>query len=570
MTEPIALRLLGRRGAVGVAAVLGVLLCAPSLGNGLALDDVLQAARVADGGGPFELFEVFGGPAPLFAGADLPWWRHEGVTLALFRPLAAVTHVLDLRVFAGSPVWMHVHSLLWYALLLVVAGRVYRRLIPVGWAVGLATLLYAVDHGHGMVVGWLAARNGIMGAVFGLLCLAMHLRWRAGWRPGGALAPLLLLVGLFANEGTVAVCGFLAAHALCIEEGPRARRWWSLAPAVVTVVAWRAAYVAAGFGTAHSGFYFDPGDPGVFLARSLEHGLILVWSQIFVSAGEGLAMVPGLFLPAAGVAAATLVGLAALFRSELRRSAALRFWAVGTLLAALPLGSTLPTDRQLLWIGFGVFGFAAQLAVELRAAPRGAGVRWFARGWLVLHAVLSPLLLPLRAVSPAQIHGIAARGADAYLTDSPAERVILLRAPSDLVMLYARAERRLQGRPFPAEFRYLYAGTRALTLTRIDAHTLELRPDGGWLAAPLDRLFRAEADRFGVGERVALGTMVVTVTAVSDDGRPLAAEMRFDRPLADASFAWVSWETEGPVPVALPEVGATRVLPASTNPMLSP
>ncbi|MDC0716487.1 hypothetical protein [Nannocystis bainbridge] len=571
-TEPLYVRALARPGATWVAVLLGVLLCAPSLANGLNLDDLLQAARVADGGGdPGDLFVLFGGPTPLFAGADAPWWKHEAMSLALLRPLAAVTHLVDLRLWPGQPVWMHVQSLGWYALLLVVAARVYGRLIPARWACGLATLLYAIDHSHGMVVGWLAARNGMMGATLALGCLAAYVRWREGWRPGAALAPALLLLGLLASEGAVAVCGFLAAYALCIERGPVTRRLVSLLPAAAVVVAWRVAYVAAGYGTAHSGFYFDPGDQPGFLVRSLAHGLILVWSQVFISAGEALAMAPGLFLPAALVAAVTLAGLAAWFRAELRRSAALRFWAVGTLLCALPLGSTLPTDRQLLLIGFGVFGFAAQLCAELReTGDRRAGLRWFGRGWFVLHVLLSAVMLPVRATSLAQIDGLASRAADVYLTAAPPERVVLLRAPSDLLMLYARAGRRLAGLPFPAELRYLYAGLGALTVTRVDARTLELRPDGGWLYAPLDRLFRAEADRFRVGERIESGTMSVEIVAVSPEGRPLATRMRFDRDLEDPSFAWWSWEAHGPAPFELPEVGATRTLPASRNPMLAP
>lgn len=572
MTEPLHVRVLARPGATRLAALLGALLCATSLGNGLDLDDALQAARELDGGvDPWGMFVLFGGSSPLFAAADAPWWRHEEMSLALLRPLAAVTHLLDARLFGGQPVWMHVHSLLWYVLLLGVAARAYRRLLPAGWACALATLLYAVDHGHGMVVGWLAARNGLIGAALGLACLVAHVRWREGWRPGAALAPAALLLGLLASEGAVAVCGFLAAYALCLERGRWTRRAWSLLPAAAVVLGWRAAYVAAGYGTAHSGFYFDPGELPGFLVRSLEHAAILVWSQVFVSAGEGLGTAPGLYRPAALVAAVTLAGVGALLRAELRRSAALRFWAVGTLLCALPLGSTLPTDRQLLLIGFGVFGFAAQLCAELReAGSRRAGVRWFGRGWFVLHAVLSPLLLPLRAVAPAHIHGLAARAADAYLTEAPPGRVILVRVPSDLLMLYARAERRLQGRPFPAELRYLYAGLGALTVVRVDDRTLELRPDAGWLYAPLDRLFRAEADRFRAGDRVDCGTMAVEVTAVSDDGRPLVARLRFDRPLEHPDFAWVSWEAGGPVRFELPEIGAARALPAASNPMLSP
>lgn len=553
--------------------LLGVLLCAPSLGNGLNLDDVLQAARVADGDAtPWSLFDLFGGPHPLFASADAPWWRHEEMRLTLLRPLAALTHLLDLRLLAGHPAWMHAHSLLWYALLIALAGRVYRRLMPARWVWVLAMGLFAIDHSHGMVVGWLAARNGLIGACLALLGLSAHLRWREqGWRPGGALAPVILLLALLASEGAVAICGFLAAHALCLDRGPWPRRLAALLPAAAVVLAWRVVYVAGGFGAAHSGFYFDPGaEPLTFLVRALEHGVILVWSQVFLSAGEALGLVPGLYGPGAIAAALLLAGLLALVRGELRRSASLRFWAIGTLLCALPLGSTLPTDRQLLLIGFGVFGFAAQLLGELRAGEPRRGVRWFAWAWFVLHGLLSPLLLPLRSLAPAQIHGLAAAATAAYVPGVPPPRVVLLRVPSDLVLLYGRADWQRQERPFPAELRYLYAGLGPLTITRIDARTLELRPALGWLYAPLDRLFRDPRDRSEVGDRIAAGTMLVEVLEVSADGRPLAARMSFDRSLADASFAWFSWEQGGPVPVVLPPVGATLALPAMPNPMLAP
>lgn len=561
-------------GRPGVAVIVGVLLCAPSLGNGLNLDDVLHAARMAEGeASPWELFALFGGDAPLFASDDMPWWRDEGMSLRLLRPLASVSHLVDHALFAGRPLWMHVHSLLWYALLIAAAGRVYRRLVPIGWACAVATLLFAVDHSHGMVVGWLAARSGLIGATLGLLGLLAHVRWRAeGWRPGAILAPAGLLLALLANEGAIGICGYLAAHAACLERGPWARRVMSLIPAGMIVVAWRACYVLGGFGAAHSGFYFDVGaDPLGFVGRSLIHGAILVWSQVFVSAGEGLGMLPGLYLPGALVAAVMLAAVAWLLRGELRRSPLLRFWAVGTLLCALPLGSTLPTDRQLLLIGFGVFGFAAQLWAETREAEaRRAPVRWLGRGWLVLHAVLSPLLLPLRSVGPAQIHAVAVDATAAYVPTPPPPRVIVLRVPSELVMLYGRAEWQLRGREFPDALLYLYAGLDALTVVRRDARTLELRPERGWLFAPLDRLFRGEDAGFAVGASAGEGPMRVEIVEVTDEGRPLVVRVRFDRSLEDPSMAWFSWEASGIERFVPPEIGETRALAATHHPMLSP
>jgi hypothetical protein len=564
-------RVLGRPRAAAAVVAIGVLLCAPSLANGLALDDVLQAARFAGGGATaMNLFALFGGEAPLVAAADVPWWTHEAMRLALLRPLTAWTHLIDLRLFAEWPVWMHVHSLLWYAGLLAAAGAVYRRFTGGGHAWVLALALYAADHSHGMVVGWLASRSAVIGALGGLCCLLAHDRWRREGRirdaliSGGALAAALL-----ANEGAIGICGYLLAYALCLERGGWRGRAASLIPAVVIAVVWRACYVAAGFGAAHTGFYFDPGGDVVgFVGRAAVHAVVLVGSQVFVPLGEGLAMVPGLFAPGAAAIAVLLVGVWWAVRGELAGSPTLRFWAIGALLSALPLGTTLPTDRQLLLIGVGVFGFAGAWFAEAR--PRSRTIRGLAWGWLGLHLGASPLLLPLRAASPAGIHALAEAGTDAVVSDPPPRSVILVRAPSDLVMLYGRASRQLRGLPAPAELQYLYAGLDALTISRVDARTLELRPEAGWLVAPLDRLYRDSRDVFNRGERISHGSFAAEIIDVAPDGRPLVIRVRFDRALEAPDIAWFTWEGRTPRAFVVPAIGETVTSPAQSNPLLSP
>lgn len=572
MLPPSLLRLLERRAAVVALPLLGVLLCAPALANGLDLDDALQAARFADGGATaWNLFALFGGDAPLVDPRDMPWWRHDAMRLELMRPLTACTHLFDLR-WLVAPAWMHLHSLLWYGLLLAAVGRLYRRFLPGPHAWTLALLLYSVDHSHAMVVGWLAARSQLLGALGAVLCLLAHDRWRRDGRwTDAVLAGLALLAALLATEGAVGVGGYLAAYALCLDRGPRLARAASLLPASLIVITWRVCYVAAGFGTAHSGFYFDPAGEGpALLPRAVVHALLLVGSQIFIPLGEVLGMFPGLFVPGALVVAILLAALGWLLRRDLARSPVLRFWALGALLSALPLATTLPTDRQLLLIGLGVFGFAGAWLTDPHT-PRPRLLRVLAWIWLGLHLVLSPLLVPLRAGSSAQIHAIADDATAVVATAAP-RRVILVRAPSDLVMLYGRASRRLRGAPFPQSLQYLYAGLAPLKITRTDAHTLELRPEGGWLLAPLDRLHRAESAPFHAGEQLHRDTFTVEILEVSPEpsGRPLAVRVRFTTPLEHPDLAWFTWEGRLPRPYAPPEIGASHTIPAQPNPMLAP
>ncbi len=565
-------RLLARPHAARGVVLLGVLLCAPSLWNGLNLDDVLLAARFADGAAtPWNMFDLFGGAAPLVAPQDDPWWHHDAMRLQLMRPLAALTHMFDLRLFT-SPVWMHLHSLLWYGLLLAAVGRLYRTTMPGAHVWAPALLLYAVDHSHGMVVGWLAARGAIVGALGAVLCLLAHDRWRTRGRWSDAvLAALALSAALLANEGAVGAGGYLAAYALCRERGPWWRRAASLVPAAVIVVIWRACTVAAGYGAAHSGFYFDPASEGAwFLGRAVVHAILMIGSQVFVPVGEALGMAPGLYGPGAVVVAGLLAGVLWLARGELRGSPSLRFWAVGALLSALPLGATLPTDRQLLLIGVGVFGFAGAWLAEPPTRPRPRIVRGLAWAWLGLHLVVSPLLVPLRATSPAQIHGLAESATAAVVTATPPRQVILVRVPNDLVMLYGRAGWRLHARPFPGSLQYLYAGLGELTITRIDAHTLELRPADGWLRAPLDRLHRAADDELRAGQQIHRAGLTVMIVEATDDGRPTVVRVRLDRPLEDPGLAWYTWEGRTPRPVQLPAIGEAQISPPQPNPLLSP
>jgi len=56
------------------------------------------------------------------------------------------------RTSGTYPAVMHAHSLMWFGLLVVAVTLLYRRLMGLTLAAGLAALLYAVDDAHGMPV----------------------------------------------------------------------------------------------------------------------------------------------------------------------------------------------------------------------------------------------------------------------------------------------------------------------------------------------------------------------------------------------------------------------------------
>jgi len=101
------------------------------------------------------------------------------------------------------------------------------------------------------------------------------------------------------------------------------------------------------------------------------------------------------------------------------------------------------------------------------------------------------------------------------------------------------------------------------TVSRRDARTLVLRPDGGYLARPLDHLFRASRP-FHRGERFSTPDFVAAVEEMTPDGRPARVSFRFRAPLEDPSLRWL--QVAGgyqPQPFRPPGVGeSVRLAPA--------
>ena len=540
-----------------LALVLGL----PSLAGGLALDDLLLREHLLDGSRDLASIYDFGGPAEVAeqrASGAFPWWTADDLRVHFFRPLTAATLVVD---GAGAPWWMHLHSVLWYALLVVVVGHAYRAVAAErgehAWIAGLALLLFTVDDAHAASVGWIAARHGVIGAVFGVLALLAHHRWRArGWTAGVLVGPGALALGLLASESALAVLGYLAAYAVVLEraEGWRARAG-TLMPCGLVVVAWYAAYRALGYGATGCGMYVDPAaDPLAFAVALLLHGPLLLMAQLGLPAVvELLVFVPGARGPAALVAWLGLIVGALLVRPVLRRSAVARFWALGMVLAALPLGGVLPADRHLLLVGVGACGLVAAtiagLCEEIRA---GRAVRVLAWIWVALHGVLAVLLIVPRMLGPAAMQRTIVEAVAALPAPSDRRPILLVQAPGDVFTLYAPAIRGAGG------VHVLYAGIGPVALERRDPSGLVLRPAGGWMAAPGDRIFR-DGRPMRAGEVIALPEFSVTILEVTPDGRPAAVLVH------DAGAArWMAWTDGGPTPLELPRVGESRTLaPAS-------
>jgi hypothetical protein len=556
---------------------LGFVLLLPSLPTGLATDDYVHTVML-DKPAPIAGFER--APLDLFRFADpkfspalikegiFAWWDDPQTRIAFMRPLTAASHWLDHSFWRNVGWPMHLHSALWALWLLFGVRALYREWLSDRFLANLAFALYALDDARGWLVSWVAARNAVIGTAFSVWALVVHLRQRRGQlRSGVWLAPVLLGLGLLGSEGALAVGAYMLGHTLFEEKGPLLRRILRLWPYALLAVLWRAAYSAYDFGALGSGLYSDPArEPLRFLRMFVENAPILLGSQfggMWSDAWLFLFFAPRLQLC---VWVATLAFVSAVLISawpEIRRSPQLRSLAFGACVALIPASPTFVADRLLTWVALGGSVICAVLIAPVlqRTAARATALGALL---LILH-LIGVIFLPSRARGTLVMRNFIDRAAQGIPQDaSISDKTLVFVNPPHLPFAsYPPIEASAQRRPRPRLLHTLATSTTALTLERLDAFTLRLRPRGGFLQNPSSRLLRAEDRPFHAGQEIQQGDMRVRVREVSEDGRPLEIEARFARPLEDPLYVWRQWLGSAAVPFTPPPVGERLQLPAA-------
>lgn len=588
-------------------AVLAMLLCAPSLWLGQQLDDDFHRLALTQPEGsifhrsPAELFAFIEGEEAVnrqfVVTGMLPWWSHEKLRIAFFRPLAGLTHWVDYRLWPSVPSLMHLHSLVWFGGVVVAATFFYRRMIPCAWVAGLAALLFAVDDAHGTPAVWLANRNALLGVFFGLLTLIAHDRWRRDCRwVWAVLAPLALLLGLLSKESAVATGAYLAAYALLLDRGTRVGRLASLVPYACVGVLWCMTYKQFAYGTVGSGCYFDASaNPVQFVQAAIARAPTLLAWQWLVPGDLEWALSPKtahvLWLATSGF----LLIVAAALAPLLRRDPVARFWALGMVFSVLPACMAYPDERLLFFVGVGGTGLLAQfIATVLRNVDRLSSLTWrclpvcaLCAVLAIIHLCVAPVTL-VRTAEPFKRFGNAARQVGRSLPSDPAARfqtTLIVSTPSFSSFAYGALTRFLHGEPYLSRTLVLGSGGQPIEIYRQDERTLLVRPEGGFLShlggrgpsgelerllfdqrcsmQSLDRMYR-DATPMTIGQRIELLGVTVVITAVTDGGRPAEAAFRFAFALDNPLFRWIQWKDGAYVPFVLPVIGETVTLPAAT------
>lgn len=587
-------RLLSGSKAPLVLAMVAMVLVIGTMGTGIYFDDYIHRLKLkAPHLLPPSEYGVIGGlfafgtgdPEHIREAMDhglVPWWAYANLKVAFFRPISAMSHWLDYTLWPNAPYLMHLQSILWLGAFVFLAALAYRRIMSPLWIAGLAALLFAIDDAHGIPAGWLANRNALIAAVWGLSALICHDRWRRnGWKPGAVCGPLCFLLGLLSAEAGLGAGAYLVAYEIFLVTGNPRQKLAGILPYLMVGVLWFGMYQLSGFGTEGGGAYIDPSrNPLDFLTALLERMPVLLFGQWLFPNAFFYGMWPK---PAAYIVLAlvyiVLAGISVVLWPVVKRDAEARFWALGMVLALLPVCATFPDNRLLLFSGLGAMGLLARLLAawfEREAwLPSSRAWRAVTRVFIVLfiiiHVVLAPLFLPLQSRGVADMSDILLEKPLLELSAKngfSGKTLVFVNPPIPFAVAHVPFACEKYAIPLPKTTRILASGLSSnLTITRVDDATLEITAQGGFITQSFDRLYRGSSHPMRVGQRVELSDMTVQVLTLTKDQRPLKVRFTFSHHLEDPSLCFYQWKEKGFLPFAVPVVGESVHLPKGNLPL---
>jgi len=189
-----------------------------------------------------------------------------------------------------------------------------------------------------------------------------------------------------------------------------------------------------------------------------------------------------------------------------------------------------------------------------------------AYAWIGIHLIISPLSVPFRSLTMFATgyelqHEVDSLPKDPGITTSD---LVVVSTTSDFNAWHIPIMRSSLREPVPRHTWALTVGPFETELRRLDKYTLEIRPERGFVPNPWGRMFRGWSYPFKVGQIIQLEGLRIKVVRITKDGRPLAVQFRFDKPLEDPSRRFVIYDHGVYVPFTIPPIGKTIVFQGPT------
>jgi len=599
------------RRLVAVAlAVVCVVLYAPGLDAGFLADDLFQISMLERRMGSYSVAHLYAfAPGDAASNAahvqrgSLPWWTHPDFRFVMVRPLSSLLLTLDHLVFPRQPFAHHLHSALWFTAVLGTGYALLRRLLG-PWIALVAVASFAIDETMTWMVAWLANRCAMVCTVFAFMALWVHIRSArdpGAFRGRARLLELLLWLGTFAGgEYAVGGVAYLGAFMLLGDPRPLRARLLSLWPSLVALVAFVGVYIALGGGVYGATTYVDPFRETAQFFKVVGHRVPRMAGEVWSNwsgqserfwirhADSGLSErvmpreVGDLAVLAYRHAAFSVVTSLAwigptwlLMRRHLsaQERRALRWLALGSLLALVPIAAIPPVTRALLLPNLGAAAFVgAALVATVRAWRRGPSPLPQRLALLAL-SVLAVHVHFVREYAHAREHMVSILDLQrAYVQfyrrdafeelDLEGKHVVVVATPGLVTGIHGASMMHVLGMEAPKTWHVLGIGSRPYTVRRVGARKLEVGSVGEVMhQKPQEVLFRDVRDALHVGDRVEAGLFSATVLADRNGEGPSSVMFDFRWPLDDPRIVMLVVGPDGLERFPVPRVG--QVVPVT-------
>lgn len=498
----------------------------------------------------------------------LPWWTNPDLKYAFWRPISEITHWIDHQLWPSNPEFMHAQNIAWYLLLIYLVHVLFKVSLPskasvlsVGVPI-LAMFIYGLDSSHGFTVSWIANRNSLIAATFGVSSLIFYIRWHnTSWHPNYILSLAFLSLSLLSAEFGISTCAYLGAFAIFMDKSGAIKGLIYIIPHAALTGIWWLTYKIGNFGAANAdAYYLDPiASPFLFLSTLGERLVALIGSQwglipaeVFGFIGPGNQIIANVSL----IVGAIFITLTVLLLTPLlKQYAHIRFWFFGMLFAALPVCSAAPHDRVLLFLGLGgSYCAAAIIIASLKHAQELYGnlapaAKLTAYPFALTHLILAPLLMPFMSYSTkiwsAQLDLTPAlfNGLNFEKESINNKQIVLFNVPigSALAITTTRV---VQDLPLPEKLWVISTTDSSTTITRISDNQMLASKPTGFVTGPEQATRNLHSKPITVGDKVPLNGMSIETKQVSTQGHPTEILLTFDSSLDNPNVMLLDWKPE--------------------------
>jgi hypothetical protein len=501
----------------------------------------------------------------------MTWWTSPDFRFEMWRPLAEISHWIDFTLWPKQTLLMHLHQLFWVFLFYYFSFGFFTKFCEAREIAIIAFILFALSANHAQTIAWIAGRNTLMAASFGIAALLLHVKsveTKSNFHR--ALALLAFACALLSSEFGLSASVWLFAWTLTLDKDKLLTRFIRLVPYGTLMLCWAIIYKMGNHGVYGSDFYMDPAsNPIGYLGAFVEKAPTAQFNSIFhIPAGifgSGKLWQPGWFISIAMVSLLLFI-----IRSKLTTPLT-QFFLLGSFFSLIPIAAGSSGARTLAFVSLGTLSLTSAVLhqwVYGKFANKSDKRLSHIFLWpVILLTVISIGTLPVVSVIYRN-HNL-----DNYfnpaiklpITEADAgSTVVLINPNSVLYSIFYPLARSYEGLTQPASF-YTMASSkkRELYLTRDarNSFVLTTESDTGFLAEPAAYFMRSKQDPFKKGQLIKYRGLTIEVLSLLEDGRPASIRAIFDRPMESENLKLIFCEGRDFHTLTPPALGESITIP---------